>query len=146
MDSVDNSLQTKADLVVWLPHDCHKYIPLKKNQLQTSNGRYQIIRIREFHYWGLWYNLFITFSTEVCALQMEDLMPVQSETNTYRKKIYCWLWILPLVKTCILQRGQGKTNTQNCVEKRRTCMYFFLVLIFPGLHAQPPQPIWFFHD
>lgn len=115
--------------LIWLC-DCPMtamYIPLKNNQPQTSNGRYQIITgIREFHYWRFWYNVFITFSTEVCALQMEDLVPVQSETNTYRKKIYRWLWILPLVKTCILQRRQGKTNTQNCVEKRRTCMYFFL--------------------
>jgi len=32
-----------------------------------------------------WYNVFITFSTEVCALQMEDLVPMQCEMKTYRK-------------------------------------------------------------
>jgi len=44
MDSVDNSLQTKANLVVWLPRDCCKHIPLRNTQFQTSNSRYQIIR------------------------------------------------------------------------------------------------------
>lgn len=32
-----------------------------------------------------WYKVFITFGTDICALQMEDLVPMQSEMNMYRK-------------------------------------------------------------
>lgn len=112
MDSVGNSLQTKANLVLWLHRDCHKHIPLINNHLKISNGRYQIIReLENFITEGssmFCYNVFITFCTEVSAFQMEDLAPMQSKIDIYRK-IKCTLdWILPLVKTCILQRKKDK--------------------------------------
>lgn len=131
MDSVDNSLQTKANLVVWLPHDCHKYIPLINNQFQASNGRYQIIReLENFITEGssmFWYNVFITFSTEVCALPMEDLVPMQSEMNMYRK-IKCIVdWILPLVKTCIITRWGGRNkHLKFCRKEENLHVFFFL--------------------
>lgn len=131
MDSVNNSLQTKANVVVWLHCDCHKYIPLTNNQPQISDGRFHIIReIEIFITEGssmFCYNIFITFCTEVCALQMEDLAPMQSKMNIYRK-IKCIfdsefsLWL----RHAYYKEKQKETNTWNSVEKRRTRTYFFL--------------------
>lgn len=131
MDSVNNSLQTKANLVVWLHRDCHKYIPLMNNQLQISNGSYHIIREIENSITEgssmFCYNIFITFCTEVCALQMEDLAPMQSKMNIYRKRKCIVdsefsLWL----RHAYYKEKQKETNTWNSVEKRRTCTYFFL--------------------
>lgn len=91
MESAQTSLQTKADLVVRLPRDCHRYNSSYKQlgsnkqwQAPNKGGDWKDLITGSSS--TFCYHTFITFSTESCASQMEDLAPLQSEANACRER------------------------------------------------------------